>query len=362
MPHKNCVGTLFVTIKKLKIKKVTSNGSIFAYITKTEIMSLIFTFILLLAITLILTLLITIVAAISKLMGQPFWKSFKAGLWILLLPPLALLYGALIERNQTQTNCVDIISENVPQTFDGYKIVHISDMHLLSFIGREETLAQIVEKINAQQPDAILFTGDIVTQNSSEFNTTKDILARLHARDGVYSILGNHDYSFYNRWENEELRKKDADAIVAQQRAFGWNILLNENRNITREKDTLSIIGVENTSMKHKFRSFGNLTKATQGANGQFKILMTHDPSHWRAEVLPKTDIDLTLSGHTHAMQSTLFGWSIISFIYKEFMGLYSEGNRHLYVNIGLGETMFPFRVGAKPEITVITLKNRSAE
>lgn len=325
-------------------------------------MSLIFTFILLLAITLILTLLITIVAAISKLMGQPFWKSFKAGLWILLVPPLALLYGALIERNQTQTNCVDIISENVPQTFDGYKIVHISDMHLLSFIGREETLAQIVEKINTQQPDAILFTGDIVTQNSSEFNTTKDILARLHARDGVYSILGNHDYSFYNRWDNEELRKKDADAIVAQQRAFGWNILLNENRNITREKDTLSIIGVENTSMKHKFRSFGNLTKATQGANGQFKILMTHDPSHWRAEVLPKTDIDLTLSGHTHAMQSTLFGWSIISFIYKEFMGLYSEGNRHLYVNIGLGETMFPFRVGAKPEITVITLKNRSAE
>lgn len=355
-------GTLFATIKKLKIKKVTSNGSIFAYITKTEIMSLIFTFILLLAITLILTLLITIVAAISKLMGQPFWKSFKAGLWILLMPPLALLYGAFIERNQTQTNCVDIISENVPQTFDGYKIVHISDMHLLSFIGREETLAQIVEKINAQQPDAILFTGDIVTQNSSEFNTTKDILARLHARDGVYSILGNHDYSFYNRWDNEELRKKDADAIVAQQRAFGWNILLNENRNITREKDTLSIIGVENTSMKHKFRSFGNLTKATQGANGQFKILMTHDPSHWRAEVLPKTDIDLTLSGHTHAMQSTLFGWSIISFIYKEFMGLYSEGNRHLYVNIGLGETMFPFRVGAKPEITVITLKNRSAE
>lgn len=355
-------GTLFATIKKLKIKKVTSNGSIFAYITKTEIMNLIFTFILLLAITLILTLLITIVAAISKLMGQPFWKSFKAGLWILLLPPLALLYGALIERNQTQTNCVDIISENVPQTFDGYRIVHISDIHLLSFIGREETLAQIVEKINAQQPDAILFTGDIVTQNSSEFNTTKDILAHLHARDGVYSILGNHDYSFYNLWENEELRKKDADAIVAQQRAFGWNILLNENRNITREKDTLSIIGVENTSMKHKFRSFGNLTKATQGANGQFKILMTHDPSHWRAEVLPKTDIDLTLSGHTHAMQSTLFGWSIISFIYKEFMGLYSEGNRHLYVNIGLGETMFPFRVGAKPEITVITLKNRSAE
>lgn len=325
-------------------------------------MNLIFTFILLLAITLILTLLITIVAAVRKLMGKLFWKSFKAGLWILLLPPIALLYGAFIERNQTQTNCVEIVSENVPQTFDGYKIVHISDMHLLSFIGREDALTRIVEKINAQQPDAILFTGDLVTQNSSEFESTKDILAKLRATDGVYSILGNHDYSFYNRWESEELRKKDADAIVGQQRAFGWNLLLNENRNITREKDTLSIIGVENTSMKHKFRSFGNLTKATQGANGQFKILMTHDPSHWRTEVLPKTNIDLTLSGHTHAMQSTLFGWSIISFVYKEYMGLYKEDNRFLYVNIGLGETMFPFRVGAKPEITVITLKSVRAE
>lgn len=325
-------------------------------------MNLIFTFILLLAITLILTLLITIVAAVRKLMGKLFWKSFKAGLWILLVPPLALLYGAFIERNQTQTNCVEIVSENVPQTFDGYKIVHISDMHLLSFIGREDALTRIVEKINAQQPDAILFTGDLVTQNSSEFESSKDILAKLRATDGVYSILGNHDYSFYNRWESEELRKKDADAIIEQQRAFGWNILLNENRNIVRGSDTLSIIGVENTSSKHKFRSYGNLANAAQGANGQFKILMTHDPSHWRTEVLPKTNIDLTLSGHTHAMQSTLFGWSIISFIYKEYMGLYKEGNKFLYVNIGLGETMFPFRVGAKPEITVITLKSGSAE
>ena len=329
-------------------------------------MSLIFTFILLLAITLVLTLLITIVACIRKFMGKLFWKSFKAGLWILLLPPLALLYGAFIERNHTQTNNVEIVSGNVPSAFDGYKIVHISDMHLLSFIGREETLAKIVEKINAQQPDAILFSGDIVTQNSSEFATTKEILAKLHANDGVFSILGNHDYSFYNHWESEEMRKKDADAIVQHQRDMGWNLLLNENRNITRsingKEESLSIIGVENISTKHKFRSYGNLAKAQQGADGEFKILLTHDPSHWRSEVLPRTDIDLTLSGHTHAMQSTLFGWSIISFVYKEYMGLYKEGKQHLYVNIGLGETMFPFRVGAKPEITVITLKSGSAE
>lgn len=321
-------------------------------------MNLIFTFILLLAITIFLILIITIVAAIRKLMGKQFWKSFKVGLWILLLPPLALLYGAFIERNCTQINNIEIVSTNVPHAFDGYKIVHISDIHLLSFIGREEALARMVEKINAQEPDAILFTGDIVTLNSSEFDTTKDILAKLHANDGVFSILGNHDYSLYTRWESEELLKKDADAIIQQQRAFGWNLLLNENRNIVRGTDTLSIIGVENTSTKHKFRSFGNLGTALQGAEGEFKILLTHDPSHWRNEVLPTTDIDLTLSGHTHAMQSTIFGWSVIGLVYKEYMGLYKEGNRYLYVNIGLGETMFPFRVGAMPEITVITLKN----
>ena len=329
-------------------------------------MKLIFTLILLLAITLTLTLLITIVATVRKLMGMPFWKSFKKGLWILLLPPLALLYGAFIERNQTQTNNVEIISENVPATFDCYKIVHISDIHLLSFIGREKILDKIVEKINAQQPDAILFTGDIVTQKSAELESTENILVKLHATDGVFSILGNHDYSFYNQWSGEEQRKKDADAIIERQRAIGWNLLLNENKNITRslngQTDTISIIGVENTSSKHKFRSYGNLGKAMQGADGTFKILMTHDPSHWRKEVLPKTDIDLTLSGHTHAMQSTFFGWSIISFVYKEYKGLYKEGKQHLYVNIGLGETMFPFRVGAKPEITVITLKSGSVK
>lgn len=329
-------------------------------------MELKFSLILLLAITLTLTLLIIIVSAIMKLIGKPFWKSFKAGLWILLLPPLALLYGSFIERNQTQTNNVEIVSENIPPSFNGYKIVQISDLHLLSFLGREKTLAKIVEKVNAQQPDAILFTGDIVTLNSSEFESTEDILAQLRATDGVFSILGNHDYSFYNRWPDEEQRKKDADAIIERQRAIGWNLLLNENRNITRslngQTDTISIIGVENTSSKHKFRSFGNLGKAMQGADGTFKILLTHDPSHWRKEVLPKTDIDLTLSGHTHAMQSTFFGWSVISFVYKEYMGLYKEGQQHLYVNIGLGETMFPFRIGAKPEITVIALKSASAE
>ena len=322
-------------------------------------MEFLFTLILLLSILLLLTIIIVIISGILKIFGKPFKKSFCRGAWILLLPPLLFLYGWLIERNLTQTRSIEICSSHVPESFDGYRIVQISDMHLRSFIGREERLAKIVEKINALRPDAILFTGDLVSLRTSELDTTEEILSRLEATDGVYSVLGNHDYSFYTKWNDEGERKKDADELVARERAMGWDLLLNESRNIIRNGcDTISIIGVENTSIRKKFRSFGNLDKAMHSANGKFKILLTHDPSHWRAEVIGKKEIDLTLSGHTHSMQYSLFGWSVISHVYEEYNGLYQEGEQSLYVNIGLGETMFPVRIGARPEITLITLKN----
>lgn len=322
-------------------------------------MEIICTTILLLAISLALTIIAAIVAGLLTLAKYPFKKSFKRGLWILIIPPLALLYGAFIERNTLQIREVEIASNNTPQSFDGYRIIHISDIHLRSFQGREKTLEKFVDKINAQEADAILFTGDLVTQKTSELTTMEGILKKMRAKDGVFSILGNHDYSFYNRWKTEEERIKDAEALIDRQKAMQWDILLNECRNISRGKDSISIIGVENTSTNRKFRSFGNLQQALQDATGKFKILMSHDPSHWRSEVIDKTDIDLTLSGHTHSMQFTIFGWSIISYVYKEFNGLYREKNQYLYVNIGLGETMFPFRIGAAPEMTVITLKKR---
>lgn len=322
-------------------------------------MEIICTTILLLAISLALTIIAAIVAGLLTLAKYPFKKSFKRGLWILIIPPLALLYGAFIERNTLQTREVEIASNNTPQSFNGYRIIHISDIHLRSFQGREKTLEKFVDKINAQEADAILFTGDLVTQKTSELTTMEGILKKMRAKDGVFSILGNHDYSFYNRWKTEEERIKDAEALIDRQKAMQWDILLNECRNIARGKDSISIIGVENTSTNRKFRSFGNLQQALQDATGKFKILMSHDPSHWRSEVIDKTDIDLTLSGHTHSMQFTIFGWSIISYVYKEFNGLYREKNQYLYVNIGLGETMFPFRIGAAPEMTVITLKKR---
>ena len=322
-------------------------------------MEIICTTILLLAISLALTIIAAIVAGLLTLAKYPFKKSFKRGLWILIIPPLALLYGAFIERNTLQTREVEIASNNTPQSFDGYRIIHISDIHLRSFQGREKTLEKFVDKINAQEADAILFTGDLVTQKTSELTAMEGILKKMRAKDGVFSILGNHDYSFYNRWKTEEERIKDAEALIDRQKAMHWDILLNECRNIARGNDSISIIGVENTSTNRKFRSFGNLQQALQDATGKFKILMSHDPSHWRSEVIDKTDIDLTLSGHTHSMQFTIFGWSIISYVYKEFNGLYREKNQYLYVNIGLGETMFPFRIGAAPEMTVITLKKR---
>ena len=322
-------------------------------------MEIICTTILLLAISLALTIIAAIVAGLLTLAKYPFKKSFKRGLWILIIPPLALLYGAFIERNTLQTREVEIASNNTPQSFDGYRIIHISDIHLRSFQGREKTLEKFVDKINAQEADAILFTGDLVTQKTSELTAMEGILKKMRAKDGVFSILGNHDYSFYNRWKTEEERIKDAEALIDRQKAMQWDILLNECRNIARGKDSISIIGVENTSTNRKFRSFGNLQQALQDATGKFKILMSHDPSHWRSEVIDKTDIDLTLSGHTHSMQFTIFGWSITSYVYKEFNGLYREKNQYLYVNIGLGETMFPFRIGAAPEMTVITLKKR---
>ena len=315
------------------------------------------TTILLLCVSAALAIICAIVSGILKLTGRPFLKNFKRGLWSLLIFPVLILYGTLIERNLTNIEEVEITSEKLPEPFDGYRIVQISDVHLRSFEGRSRTLNKIVEEINSLDADAILITGDLISLNSSELDFSEGILSRLSAKDGVFSILGNHDYSRYNRDWNEEQCRQDTESLIRRQRGMGWKLLLNESHDIVRDGESVSIIGVENTSVKHRFRSRGDLPKALDNANGSYRILMSHDPSHWRAEVLDYPEIDLTLSGHTHGMQSSLFGWSIISLFYKEYKGLYSEGNRHLYINIGLGETMFPFRIGALPEITVITLK-----
>ena len=245
---------------------------------------------------------------------------------------------------------------SLPQSFEGYRMVQISDIHSGSFRGMPDVLDELVKQVNAQQADVILFTGDLVNQRSSELEQFSLALSGLRAPDGVYSILGNHDYGRYYRWQGENDEARDTDRLCDLQRQMGWKMLRNEHDILHRGTDSIAIIGVENEG-RPPFPQVADLPKAMRGTEGMTQILLSHDPTHWRKEVLPDTDIDLMLSGHTHATQFILFGWSPAQYIYDEWGGLYQEGTQQLYVNIGIGFVGLPFRFGAWPEITVFTLE-----
>ena len=255
-----------------------------------------------------------------------------------------------------QVNKVDFVSSKVPEAFDGYKIVHLSDIHIGSWNRNGKKLEEAVNLINEQHADAIFFTGDLVNNLAEELEPLKPILTKLHALDGIYSVLGNHDYASYVRCDTAQAIRR----IIATERAMGWNLLLNDHAIISRNGDSIAVIGVENQG-KHPFPRLGDLEKASAGTESMFRILLSHDPSHWRDEVVGKTDIQLTLSGHTHASQIDFSWFSPSKLLYPENRGMFVEGNQSLYVNIGLGYTFFPLRVGeTKPEITVITLRKGS--
>ena len=322
-------------------------------------MKLAFNIISLLIATALILLLDLAVAGVAALFGASFKCFFVKGLWFMLLPWLAWTYGTVVERNCFRVKRVEVESSRLPASFDGYRVVHISDMHLNSFAGREKALQRAVDKINALNPDVVLFTGDLVSLGHWELDGMQDILEGIRAKDGVFSVLGNHDYSEYHRWPSKQEQAEAVEMLKRRQRDMGWRLLLNENEPIARGADTISIVGVENISGDRHFRTYGDLAQAMQGADGAYKILLSHDPSHWRKEVAGKSDIDLMLAGHTHAMQVMLFGWSPSSFIYDEWGGLYSEGEQSLYVNRGLGQTVFKARIGAMPEITLLELKHK---
>ncbi len=307
--------------------------------------------------------LILIDAAVSGvlyfILGISFRKTFLYGLVSLCIPPVFMAYGALIERNIFQIKEVEIVSEDLPEAFDGYKVVHISDIHARSFESRHNSLHRAVEKINGLDADIIAFTGDLITMSSSEIDSISHILSTMKAEDGIVSVLGNHDYCIYADPRDTCSDKDDVRNVIEKEKAMGWDILLNENRRIARGNDTIAVIGVENTSPSKHFPSKGNLAKASEGTEGLFRILLSHDPMHWEMEILGK-DYPLTLSGHTHAMQFSLLGWSPSRYMFKQYRGLYTENDHHLYINIGLGETIVPARIGTVPEITLITLKRDS--
>ena len=289
-----------------------------------------------------------------------FKKAFTTGLLALFIPPLVMAYGAWIGRERPQLKEVELRLENLPESFDGYRLVQISDIHARSYANRQKSLQRIVGIINNQNPDLIAFTGDIITLDASELESINEILKELKAKDGIVAVVGNHDYGIYSDPSHKRPSGEILSDVIKEEKTMGWNVLMDENIKISRNQDSIAVVGVQNTSPSSHFQSKGNLNKASEGTEGMFRILLTHDPMHWEAEILGK-DYPLTLSGHTHAMQFSLLGWCPSRYIFKQYRGLYSEGQQHLYVNIGLGETILPFRIGTPPEITLITLRSKSA-
>ncbi len=268
-----------------------------------------------------------------------------------------IIYGGTEGKRHFQIREVTLVFSDLPKQFNGYRIVQLSDIHAGSWTDKGKALQRAVSIVNSQNPDLIVFTGDLVNNIASEVTPFMNILGTLKAKDGVFSVLGNHDYSPYIKWETDQAKQNNLDSLKIKESQMGWRLLNNENVKLYKNGDSIALVGVENSG-NPPFPNHGNLPKALNGTEDMFKILLSHDPTHWRREVLPKSDVQLMLSGHTHDMQTNILGFSPAKFVYKEHNGLYEEGNRKLFINIGLGYVMFPLRIGAAPEITVITLSD----
>ncbi|HET6254781.1 MAG TPA: metallophosphoesterase [Puia sp.] len=272
----------------------------------------------------------------------------------------SLLYG-FSNKYKYRVRRLQLAFDNLPASFKGFKIVQLSDIHSGS-LANPEAVRRGVDMVMAEKPDLILFTGDLVNDIAPEVGEYQGIFGCLTAPMGVYSTLGNHDYGDYAWWENAEAKKANLDHLMRIQSEMGWRLLMNEHVVLERGGEQIALIGIENWSAKSRFPKYGKLDEAYAGAQKYpFKILMSHDPSHWDAQVRPEyPDIDLMLSGHTHGMQFGLdlpgFKWSPVQYVYKEWAGLYEEGKQKLYVNRGFGFIGYPGRVGIMPEITVIEL------
>ena len=278
------------------------------------------------------------------------------GLAIALFSMAYLIYGATEGKQHFEIKEVDIESADIPQEFNGYRIVQLADIHAGSWGENTHAMQKAVNIINNLRPDLIVFTGDLINNLASELDVFIPIFSQLKAKDGVYSVLGNHDYSTYIKWDSPQQQESQLDSLKAKQAQMGWTLLNNSHVIIHHGNDSLALIGVENSG-RPPFPDRARLSEAMKGTEGMFQILLSHDPSHWRREVLPKTNIQLMLAGHTHAMQTKILGFTPAQFVYPENDGLYQEGNQMLYVNIGLGHLLYPMRLGAWPEITLLTLR-----
>ena len=290
----------------------------------------------------------------------------KIALGLAALPFTSLLYGMYRGKYNYKVLAYELEYEDLPEAFDGFTITQISDIHSGSF-DNPEKVAYGIDLINQQQSDLVLFTGDLVNNKAAEIKPWIQYFSKISAPHGVYSVLGNHDYGDYTRWETEELKTKNLESLFQSQKEMGWKLLLNEADFIEKKGARLAIVGVENWG--NGFKQAGDLDRALAKVEEKdFKILLSHDPSHWEVKVLPHPyKVHLTLSGHTHGMQFGIeipgwIKWSPVKWRYKQWAGIYEASNQKLNVNRGFGYLAYPGRVGMWPEISVITLKRTKSE
>lgn len=276
-----------------------------------------------------------------------------------LIPALGVMgwfaFGFIEGWKRLELKHITFTSPDLPPYFDGYRLVQITDFHLGSFPPGNDFVQKVVDATNNEEPDMILFTGDLVNNQASEVEPYQDTLRQLHASDGIYSIWGNHDYCEYGNNHSIGALKRNRRMLYGYQESLGWHQLMNEHHVVSHGMASIAVIGVENPGQP-PFTNRSNLKKAMKGLNpDMFKILLSHDPHHWRREVVGKK-IQLTLAGHTHAGQLKIGKWTPARMAFKEWGGAYRIGEQMLYVSSGIGGS-FPFRLGAWPELTVITLK-----
>jgi uncharacterized protein len=304
--------------------------------------------------------------AISLLLGTPFSGKNKLVMYymgLILSAGLAsgVIYGAIWGRKDLTIKKIEIELSKLPKVYDGIKILHISDIHLGGLMKSEYLMNQVLAESDKINSDIILFTGDLVNNFSSELEGWKDIFLKITNNLPSYAILGNHDYGNYTNWKSESDKIENFNQIVKSHKDFGFRLLNNENVKLKLGEDSIYIIGVENWGHP-PFPQYANLEQAMNGVPADaFKILMTHDPSHWDEVIKKFGDVQLTLSGHTHGMQWGIvkagITFSLSYFVRKNWGGLYKDENSYLYVNTGLGTVGIPWRINMPAEITVITLK-----
>lgn len=287
-------------------------------------------------------------------------KNYGNLLGLLCVPVIwyILIYGSFVGFQKLEVNRHTFTSPDIPKAFNGYRIVHFSDAHIGTYTGKRKCLLQrAVDSINAIHPDLIVYTGDIQNAKPQEFYQHMDILSKLKAKDGICSVLGNHDYAKYVACSEAE-KEANCRETISLEKQLGWTLLLNNHHFIERGKSRIVVAGMENDGDGKRFPQKGNISKTLKGVDdGDFILMLEHDPSCWRRKIIPDGRAQLTLSGHTHKMQFSLFNWCPLSLTGKEFNDWYSEGQQSLFVTAGLGG-LIPFRFGATGEIVVITLRS----